>query len=201
MKEKINWSNVQKALKERTFSGYKIAVIETNKILDNLLKSKKYPGKTPRQRLKNAWPVFSEPDKLIYSRKMYSKILFENNFDLSSKDTREIISIYWQAMTDLLDLKQTRITKIEKIKLFVKRHFPSPSKTTKKALIGSLIFLLLVLFLVDTSIGQGLTKLIIIIVHFIAFKIIPFLLLFAAISGIIIGLIYLIKKRKKRLSS
>ncbi|MFH1385781.1 MAG: hypothetical protein ABIG65_01905, partial [Patescibacteria group bacterium] len=48
----LNWSAVEKALAEGTYSGYKIGILETEKLFEELLKNKQIPGSSIERKIK-----------------------------------------------------------------------------------------------------------------------------------------------------
>jgi len=97
----LNWSAVEKALAEGTFSGYKIGILETEKLFSQMLKEKKIPGQNIEGKIKYISHFLSLPDKLDYSRNTCERIIHEPHFEISREETKQIISGYWQAMLDI----------------------------------------------------------------------------------------------------
>ena len=95
----LNWAPVEKALSEGTFSGYKIAIIETHKLFNELLKNKNIDDE-------KFMPLLVRlPKQIEYTQNMYKKIICESGFEISREDTKEIIGGYWQIMEALEKLK------------------------------------------------------------------------------------------------
>ncbi|KKT25630.1 MAG: hypothetical protein UW11_C0025G0014 [Parcubacteria group bacterium GW2011_GWA2_43_9b] len=93
----LNWSAAERALAEGTFSGYKIGILETEKLFEELLKTKQIPGDSTNRKIKYIQRFLSLPDKLDYSRHVYERIINEPHFEISRDETKHIISGYWQA--------------------------------------------------------------------------------------------------------
>jgi len=105
----LDWSPVEKALSEGTFSGYKIAIIETHKLFANLLEK----AAIDDERLLPL--VVRLPKAIEYTKNMYRKLIEESGFEISREDTKEIIGNYWQIM-EALD-QMTPLTYKDKLKL------------------------------------------------------------------------------------
>ena len=60
----LNWSAAERALAEGTFSGYKIGILETEKLFEELLKTKQIPGDSTNRKIKYIQRFLSLPDKL-----------------------------------------------------------------------------------------------------------------------------------------
>lgn len=130
-KYQLDWTQVEKALDEGTFSGYKVAVIETDKILNSLLKNKKIPGQTTEKRIKNVVPFLSSPERFIYAQSMYRKIIEEPGFDISPEDTKNIIASYYQTIIDIIQTHEKELRFQERINLKLKGWLSSLPKIGK----------------------------------------------------------------------
>ena len=192
----LDWSAVEKALAEGTFSGYKVGVLETEKLFKQLLKDKQIPGSSVERKIKYVRNFLSLPDKLEYSRHIYERIISEPHFDVSREETKHVISGYWQAMLDIEEVVQS-LGLWEKISLRARYIFGLALKNLK--IIGGSILAAaaLIWFLDETSWGQRFGRVVASANHFFIFKI----LLWGGIiigSLIILGMILFFVLRKKR---
>jgi hypothetical protein len=68
----LNWQSVESALEEGSSSGYKIAVLETAKLLSQALEEQNFSGKNFEERLNSAGKMLIKPlksaKKLLNSR-------------------------------------------------------------------------------------------------------------------------------------
>jgi len=192
----LNWSAVERALAEGTFSGYKIGILETEKLWQEVLKNKSIPGSTPERKIKYIRKFLSLLDKLEYSRNVYERIIHEPHFEISREETKHVISGYWQAMLDIEEALQS-LSLWEKIILRARYIFGLFLKNLK--IVAAAIFgvLVLIWFLGETVWGLKVARFIVTLNHFIIFKI---LLWTAVILGavIIIALILYFILRSKR---
>lgn len=193
----LNWSAVERALGEGTFSGYKIGVLETEKLFEELLEQKQIPGRNAERKLKYIARFLSLPDKLDYSRNIYERVVHEPHFEISREETKQVIMGYWQAMLDIEEAVQT-LTLKEKIMMRLKYY---ASVVLKNLKIFGLIILgiaILIWFLGETNAGRQTSQVIVNLNHFFIFKFLFWLLIF--IGGlVVIGIIlYLINMKKRR---
>lgn len=197
-KNKLNldWSAVEKALAEGTFSGYKIGIIETEKLFAGLLKERKIPGRGIEAKIKYLRNFFSLPDKLNSSRSIYKKIIEEPHFEISRDDTKKIIAGYWQAMTDVEEVIRY-LSLWEKLKIKIKYFLAGLVKKIQKIIFIILIILAIFLFLGETSIGQTVFTYFVLIAHWIILKILLWLVIFLVIFYIIRSITRFLKRTKK----
>ena len=126
----LNWSAVEKSLTEGTYSGYKVGILETEKLFEELLKNKQIPGASTERKIKYIERFLSLPDKLDYSRHIYERIVSEPHFEISREETKQIISGYWQAMLDIEEAV-TSLSAWEKISLRTKYVLAITLKNTR----------------------------------------------------------------------
>lgn len=192
----LNWSSVEKALAEGTFSGYKIGIVETEKLFAELLRERKIPGRDVEAKIKYLREFLSMPEKLDYGRSIRKKILEEPHFEISRDDTKKVIAGYWQAMIDIEEVIKY-LSLWEKLKIKIKYFWAGLIPKIKKNCFVALIILAIFLFLGETSIGQNIFTYLVLISHWLILKILlwPAIILF--IFYIIRGIIRFLKRTKK----
>ena len=191
------WDAVEDSLNEGVSSGYKIAVVETEKILQMALDDKKFPGKNITEQIKNAEVILKNPEKLNYSRAMYGKIINEPNFDISSEDIKEIEMGYYRAISDITKMSSKDIDFKERINLFLQRYFYGFPGKARRILILIFLFFLAIFLSTETATGCWIFGMISDFSKFIFYKIIPGILVAVVIGSIIIGGLYYWNSRKK----
>ena len=135
------WDTVDRALNEGASSGYKMAIIETEKILLMAMDDKKIPGKNMSEKIKNIEILLENTDKLNYSRAICEKLTKEPGFSVSADETREIVAGYYKAISDIVKMESKNIPFKEKINFFLQRHFNQiPQKTKKRVNLIILLF-------------------------------------------------------------
>jgi len=195
-KYQIFWDNIEKALNEGTMSGYKVAIIETEKILSLVLNEKKIPGKNIQEKIKNAGTVIKNQEKLNYARSMHDKIIKELGFDVSSEDTKEIISGYYQAISDIFKMDFKNFSTKEKINLMLQKHFSRFPEQIKKLSLLAFALFFLVFVSAETPTGRSISEAMVSFSKFLFYKVLPAILLIIAVGTVIIGALYYWQKRK-----
>ena len=189
------WDTVEDSLNEGVSSGYKIAVIETEKILQMALNDKKFPGKNIGGQIKNAEIVLKNSEKLKYSRAMYDKIVNEPNFDVSSEDIREIESGYYMAISDITKMKLKDIDFKEKINLFLQKYFYGFPRKVKRVLVLIFLFFLAIFLSTETATGRLMFEILSDFSKFIFYKAVPGILIVVVIGIVIVGGLYYWKRK------
>ena len=96
------WQSVLDKMESGNEANYKLAVIEADKIFDDLLKKNGYQGRDMGERLKN---ITSDQlvniDDVWQSHKMRNRLVHEPDFQLKEHEVRRIIEIYEKALNYL----------------------------------------------------------------------------------------------------
>ncbi|PJE59629.1 MAG: hypothetical protein COU85_02700 [Candidatus Portnoybacteria bacterium CG10_big_fil_rev_8_21_14_0_10_44_7] len=198
IRSQTKWAGVENALKEGTFSGYMMGVLETEKIFAQLLNKKRIPGRNVDAQIKYIRHYLSLPEKLAAARDVCRKITVDLNPAVSQQETQQAIAGYWQAIKDLEEALSDLSVK-QKIVFQTKYARQKWLRFSKKSLIDIALFLLLILFLYDTSPGRALALRVGQGAHFFVFSI------FLWIAAIAFGLIVLsyawklLNKKKSKL--
>jgi hypothetical protein len=190
------WDTVDRALNEGTSSGYKIAIIETEKILLIAIGDKKIPGKNTSEKIKNMEILLENTDKLNYSRAICEKLVKEPGFSVSADETREIVAGYYKAISDIVKMKSKDIPFKEKINFFLQRHFNQFPQKTKKGLILTFLFFFAIFLSTETVTGQFISEMISNFSQFVFYKLVPIILAIAVVGAVIVGGLYYWKNRK-----
>lgn len=196
-KYQTHWDNVEKSLNEGTGSGYKIAILETEKILSLALEEKKFSGEDIQEKIENAGMFIKNKEKLNYARSMYNKIIKESGFDVSAEDTREIVSGYYRAISDIVRMDSKNLSLKEKTSLLLQRYFYGFPEKARRFLILVFLFFLLVFISVETSTGKSISANIVSFSQFLFYKILPVILVIIAAGIVIVGALYWWQSRRK----
>ena len=191
------WDAVENSLNEGTYSGYKIAVVETEKILQMALDDKKFPGKNINEQIKNAKLVIKNPEKLNYSRAMHGKIINEPNFDISSEDIKEIEMGYYRAISDITKMSSKDIDFKERINLFLQKYFYGFPYKIKRGIVLIFLFFLAIFLSTETATGYLIFEMLSNFSKFIFYKVVPGIIIAVIVGIIIVGGLYCWKSRKK----
>lgn len=182
---------------EGTYSGYKIGILETEKLFCELLKSKQIPGNSPERQIKYIQRFLSLPDKLDYSRHTYERVVNEPHFEISREETKQIISGYWQAMLDIEEAV-TALSLWEKILLRLRFLAAIFLRNTRNAALGILAASAAIWLLAETAIGKKIAAGLVIANHFFIFKFLFWTAIVLAALLVIGGIMYFLTRQKKR---
>jgi hypothetical protein len=171
----LNWSAVEKALAEGTFSGYKIGVLETEKLFKNFLEEKKIPGRDVNTKIKYVANFLSRNEQLKYAREMFKKILEQPHFEITQEETKQVVQGYWQAMLDLQEALVT-LGAWRKLNLRFKYFLAQVLRKIKIISVSLAALILLILFFYETAIGERIGVWLGQGVHYLVFKIGPWAL-------------------------
>ncbi len=194
----LKWSAVEKSLAEGTFSGYKIGILETEKLFNEFLKNKQIPGRKIENKIKYIHRFLSLPDKLDYSRSNYERIIHEPHFEISREETKQVISGYWQAMLDIEETIES-LSLGEKIALRAKYILGIVLKNMRNIVLAVLTVSAFVWFLSENGWGKKVAEVIVKINHFFIFKILFWTIIILASLFAIGGVLYFTTSRKKRI--
>jgi hypothetical protein len=195
-KPDLNWSAVEKALAEGTFSGYKIGILETEKLFSDVLKTKQIPGSTAERKIKYIQRFLSLPDKLECSRHTYERIINEPHFEISREETKHVISGYWQAMLDIEESMHS-LSLWEKITLRARYMIGLFLKNLKIIALFFFGAIAAIWFLGETVWGQKFSWAVVAANHFFIFKILFWSAIIIVSLVIIGGILYFVLRQKK----
>ena len=89
------WKQIQKRLKIGGEAQLKMAIIEADKILDEILKKSGYQGENMSDRLKQITPAqISNIEEIWQAHKIRNRIVHEPDFSILSNEAENIIEIY-----------------------------------------------------------------------------------------------------------
>lgn len=105
MPEKVivqKWQSVLDKLTKEDQDSYKLAVIEADKIFDDLLKRIGYQGKDMGERLKQLTPAqLSNLDEVWQAHKVRNQIAHQPDFKITRAQAQRAVEIYQRALEDL----------------------------------------------------------------------------------------------------
>jgi len=89
------WNKVKKEMESENESTWKVAIIEADNIIDDLIKRMNYPGENMGERLAGINPGQIENiEELKRAHETRNRIIHEENFKLSKKQAEKIIGYY-----------------------------------------------------------------------------------------------------------
>lgn len=102
------WQAVQKLCSNK--KEWYLAIIEADRLLDDVLKRRHYKGKTTGERLVSAQHDFTNNESLWFGHKLYNRINDDKLVKLRKQDTLEALGGFRQALKDLGALRDKVIT-------------------------------------------------------------------------------------------
>lgn len=99
------WSKIIERLESPSEGEHKLAVIEADEMLGDILKKMGYPGKDLEERLKRLTSAtISNIDQVLEAHKTRDHIVHDPDFRLTRDQAKKLLSIYEQALMDLESL-------------------------------------------------------------------------------------------------
>lgn len=96
------WKEIKKRLDTGLESEAKLAIIEANSLLNEVLKNMGYPGESLGERLdKLTTDVLSNLEEVREAHKIHSDIIHDPTYRLNLDEAKRAISIYEKALIDL----------------------------------------------------------------------------------------------------
>jgi len=98
---KKKWEEIEKAADMRSEMGYKMAIIEADKLLDDAFKKLMIAGSTMGERLKVIIYKYPNLRKVWEAHAIRNKISHESNFKLYDSSARGALGIYKDALKEI----------------------------------------------------------------------------------------------------
>jgi len=95
------WQQIQELVGIAKPSALRQAVIEADKLLDYVLKGKKFRGETLGERLKAAREAFSDNDGVWYAHKLRNRLVHEAEYEAMAYELRDALKHFERALKDL----------------------------------------------------------------------------------------------------
>jgi len=195
----IDWSSVEKALEQGGALGYKMAVIETEKIFNKVIEEKNIPGDTIDKKIQNIQSVFSNAEKLHYARAIHDKIVSESNFEISEQETQRLISAYYQAIIDITQMRRGALNIFTRIKFKTINLFRYKIvRWIRNIAIALLLFFTIVVVLHDTLVGQKITGIVVEFSQFMVYKFLAYTGIAIVSILVLIGIVYWWEQKRNR---
>jgi hypothetical protein len=93
------WQTLQGLLKDK--ATWPLAIIDADKLLDDVLKRSKYRGKTMGERLVAAQRDIANNDDVWFGHKLRNRLVHEDNVKLHEKDVKDALFGIRGALKDL----------------------------------------------------------------------------------------------------
>ncbi|MEK7658550.1 MAG: hypothetical protein AAB352_01635 [Patescibacteria group bacterium] len=96
------WSKIQKRMDIGAESEYKLAIIEADDFLAEMLGDRDFTGKTPDDLIKNAGSIIvPNMEKVLEARKIRNSIVYDPDFKIDQNQAKNILVIYEAAIKNV----------------------------------------------------------------------------------------------------
>lgn len=191
------WSEVETCLSEGTASGYKMAIIEADKILRYVLKQKGYPGKDLEKQIFYAGWRLSDKTGLKKAIAKKEEIANKVEYKLSTFEAEDAVEAYKEAILHFSSKKALKLR--NRLVLYYAHYLSIKSSFLQKNLLIILMFFLAIKLLDGTETGQLIWEKLVSISNFIYSWFLVFILLGGAILIIVIGSFLYFEKGKVKI--
>lgn len=90
-----DWDKIMKYLESDSPSDWKLAILESDSMLDKLVKRMNYPGESLGERLQAIEPSdFTTLNEAWEAHKVRNKIAHDHSFDLTKREVKRIVGLY-----------------------------------------------------------------------------------------------------------
>lgn len=198
MSDKNIWREVESDLKEKTNSGYRMALLDSDKLLRSVLKEKGYPGKDLKKQLFWAGINVAGRSDLKDAMKKRDEVLNDFDYRLSSFEIEDFLNAYrktieWVESSQKLGFKR-------KVGIYLENYLFLKNIRKSKAVIVVLAIFFGIKFLSSTEVGENIVSKTVEIDNLLFDWFKMFLLLGLGVAVIVfISFLYLDKKKKVRI--
>lgn len=178
------WSEVEQVFNEKTSTALKMAIIEAHKILEAVLESKKYPGKSIEQKLVWAGYSLKGKDELAEALQKHQEILVKFDYLLTNIEAEDILKTYQKTINKVASKPDFDIT--DSIKAFFQIYFSPKSVLFWRNITVAIGFFGIIKFLSSSEVGGQTTQWVVSVSDFVISW--PFWV----IVGVVILIVYLL---------
>lgn len=192
------WREVEADLKEKTTSGYKMALLDSDKLLCSVLKEKGYPGKDLKKQLFWAGINLTGRVDLKDAIKKKDDILNESDYRLSSFEIEDHLAAYKKAVEWLLSAKKLGYRR--KMGIYIENYFFLKNTSLTKVIAVILVLFFGIKFFSSTEMGQNVVSKIVEINNLLFDWLKVLVLIGLGVAVVVfISFIYLDKKKKVKI--
>ena len=193
------WSEVDSCLKEQSASGFKMAIVEADKILRFILKKRGYPGKDLEQQVFYAGWKLEDKKGLKKALQKRNEIVSNLEYKLSTFEAEDAVDAYKEAILYFTSKRALRFK--ERLALYYAHYLSIKSSFLQRSLLSFLAFFLIIKLLDSTEIGRMIWGKLVEASNFIYSWFLILLLLGGAIFIIVIGSFLYFEKGKTKIKN
>jgi hypothetical protein len=190
------WDLVENCFKEQKACSYKMAIIEADKSLDNLLSLKGVPGTGSKDRVLKVKEKFSNIEELFKAFELRERILNHLSYTLTVQEVDDALNAYKQAIIDI-DSGGKSIPFKTKLKLFWEYYVPKKIRKIKSLIFFALLLLAVILFFNDFNFGKEIHTKLLQTARFIYYEIMVILVVAAVVVGLIFFIFLVLENKNK----
>lgn len=96
------WAGIRQRFEAGTESEYKLAVIEADALLNDVLEDKGFAGKNFDEKIEKVGKTqIPNPDEVISAHKIRNNIVHDPNYKLTKEEVKQVIAIYEKTIKDV----------------------------------------------------------------------------------------------------
>ncbi len=96
------WKRIQKMADSGIESNYKLALIEADDLLDNVLKNKGFSGETFEEKIKQAGEIqIPDSERILQAHQTRNQAVYEPDYQLEAERLREILEVYKETIKNV----------------------------------------------------------------------------------------------------
>jgi len=193
---KIDWTTIDDYQNEGTLSGLCMALAECDKLLNYILNSQNYQGRTIYEKISQARARFSDLNSLAKALEIKEDIFAEYDKEVSKDDIKKALKYYRQAILDLAETNRPDLGFSDKIKSWVNFHLTYHPGFFKKLFSWVIGGILIIIILDITHPGQTLVRFFASLFYRVGGWLITVGIFVGALIVVVLGVIIYLEKRK-----
>src|SRR3989344_4443986 len=191
----LDWSQIEKYYDQGNTAGFALSLMESEKLLREVLNQKKFPGTSYDEKLEWAAKHLPSPQSLVHARQLTIQLLSLNlPRNINKQTTEQVLRVYFTGITELSDISSGEINKLR-----LSNYSRNLQRKTAKIILWLIAVLVTViglsLVLADTSSGQNVTQKILEISRAVVYKWLPIMLV--VFTVIVIGIAISLRRKNK----
>jgi len=96
-----HWQEIEKIMNDDSVIHYKMAIIEADNLLDEILKSHYFPGNTTGERLTAAGYKYPNVRKVWWAHKLRNQVVHESSFTIDKSTTKQALRVFKRVFGEL----------------------------------------------------------------------------------------------------
>lgn len=100
-KYRVKWLTIEQSIVKDQEASYHMAILNADKLVDQALRDRRYPGNTMGDRLKSTRGNLSRRDDLWSAHKLRNRIAHETDVRVNYNQARRALSAFKQTLKDL----------------------------------------------------------------------------------------------------